>query len=96
MPPINTFSSGLGSLANLNSAEVLVRDDAFDSGEYFAYRAEARMLIGTMGYNRPLGPRDSIDFSVRRVQTTPLERPENSGTSSYIVNQYSILYLMRF
>ena len=92
----DTFSSGLGSLANLNSAEVLVRDDAFDSGEYFAYRAEARMLIGTMGYNRPLGPRDSIDFSVRRVQTTPLERPENSGTSSYIVNQYSILYLMRF
>lgn len=92
----DTFSSGLGSLANLNSAEVLVRDDAFDSGEHFAYRAEARMLIGTMGYNRPLGPRDSIDFSVRRVQTTPLERPENSGTSSYIVNQYSILYLMRF
>ncbi|MGE0357667.1 MAG: Ig-like domain-containing protein [Burkholderiales bacterium] len=92
----DTFSSGLGSLENLNSAEVLVRDDAFDRGEYFAYRAEARMLLGTLGYNRPLGPRDSIDFSVRRVQTTPLWRPENSGISSYIVNQYSILYLMRF
>ena len=92
----DTFSSGLGSLANLNSAEVLVRDDAFDTGDYFAYRAEARMLIGTLGFNRPLGPRDSLDFSFRRVQTTPLLRPENSGTSSYIVNQYSILYLMRF
>ena len=92
----DTFSSGLPSLGNLNTAEVMVRDDAFDGRELFAYRAEARMLLGTLGYNRPLGPRDSLDFSVRRVQTTPLVRQENSGPSSYIVNQYSILYLMRF
>jgi uncharacterized protein YhjY with autotransporter beta-barrel domain len=91
----DTFSSGLASLSNLNSADVFTRDDAFDSGEIFAYRFEARTLIGTLGYNRPLGPRDSIDFSYRRVQTTPLTRPE-SGPSSYNVNQYSILYLMRF
>ena len=92
----DTFSTGLGSLANLNTADVFVRDDAFPNENLFAYRAEARMLLGTLGYNRPLGPRDSIDFSLRRVQTTPLVLPENSGPSSYIVNQYSILYLMRF
>jgi hypothetical protein len=72
-----------------------VRDDALEGGDFFTYRFEATTLLGTLGYNRPLGPRDSIDFSYRRVRTTPLETP-GSGPSSYNVNQYSILYLMRF
>jgi hypothetical protein len=91
----DTFASGFASLWNLNVAEVFVRDDAFDRSDLFAYRFEARTLLGTIGYNRPLGPSDSIDFSYRRVQTTPLKHPE-PGPSNYGVNQYSILYLMRF
>jgi outer membrane autotransporter protein len=91
----DTFASGFSSLWNLNLADVFVRDDALEGGDFFAYRFEATTLLGTLGYNRPLGPRDSIDFSYRHVRTTPLTTP-GSGPSSYSVNQYSILYLMRF
>ncbi len=91
----DTFASGLPSLENLNLADVFVRDDAFENRNFFAYRFEAQTLLGTVGYNRPLGPRDSIDFSYRYVRTTPLTRPD-TGPSSYNVNQYSILYLLRF
>ncbi len=91
----DTFASGFGNLWNLNNAEVFVRDDALEGGEFFAYRFEATTLLGTLGWNWPLGPRDSIDFSYRHVRTKPLD-PKGSGTSTYGVNQYSILYLMRF
>ncbi|MCW5593158.1 MAG: autotransporter outer membrane beta-barrel domain-containing protein, partial [Burkholderiales bacterium] len=91
----DTFASGFGNLWNLNNAEVFVRDDAFEGADFFAYRFEARTLLGTLGYNWPLGPRDSLDFSYRRVRTTPLDAT-GPGPSSYDVNQYAILYLMRF
>ena len=51
-----------------------------------------------MGYNHPLGPRDSVDLSWRRVEVTPQKRPsfDIEGPWRYIDNQYSIVYLMRF
>jgi len=92
------FSSGFASLTNIAIADVATRDDAFDSGEFFAYRFEGKTVLGTFGYNRPLGTRDAIDFSVRRVQSTPSAKPEfdEGGRLRYIVNQYSLLYLLRF
>jgi uncharacterized protein YhjY with autotransporter beta-barrel domain len=94
----DSVSVGRPSLENLVIAEVLVQDDAYPSGEFFAYRFESRTLIGTMGYNRPLGPRDSIDFSWRHARSTPLSKPDFSisGPFRYDANQYSIVYLMRF
>ena len=64
----------------------------------FAYRIEARTGIGTLGWNYPLGARDSIDFSWRHVNTTPKEKPafDYTGPLRYIDNQYFITYLMRF
>ena len=55
-------------------------------------------MIGTLGYNWPLGARDSIDFSWRRVQADAAQEPsfDFSGPLNYIDNQYSIVYLMRF
>jgi hypothetical protein len=61
-------------------------------------------VIWTLGYNRPLGARDSIDFSWRRAQSTSLQPPVAAGitlgggigTPRYTTNQYSIVYLMRF
>ena len=93
----DTFSSGFPSLVNSALAEVFVTDDAFD-GDLVAYRIEARTVLGTLGYNRPLGPRDSLDFSWRRVQSTPTSKPgfDYSGSLRYNENQYSIVYLMRF
>jgi uncharacterized protein YhjY with autotransporter beta-barrel domain len=94
----DTFSSGRASLASIGVADVFVRDDAFDGGELFAYRFDSRTVIGTIGYNYPLGPSDSLDFSWRRVQSTPLGKPDFDLGSAfrYNDNQYSILYLIRF
>lgn len=94
----DAVSTGRPSLENLAIAEVFVQDDAYAGGELFAYRFESKTLLGILGYNRPLGPRDSIDFSWRRVHSTPLTRPDFSisGPFRYEANQYSIVYLMRF
>jgi uncharacterized protein YhjY with autotransporter beta-barrel domain len=94
----DTVSSGRVSLVNGTIADVFVLDDAFPGGEIFAYRFDAKTWAGTLGYNFPLGPRDSIDFSWRRVQSTPTQRPgfDAPGSLRYIDNLYSIVYLMRF
>ena len=93
----DTFASGLPSLTNAAIADVFVIDDAFEN-QLVAYRLEARTVLGTIGYNRPLGPRDSLDFSYRRVQTDPSHKPsfDAGGPLKYIDNQYSIVYLLRF
>jgi outer membrane autotransporter protein len=90
-------SSGRYSLMSLDTADVFTQDDAFGPG-YFAYRFDARTWLGTFGYNRPLGPRDAIDFSYRRAESTPTKGASipSSGPNKYIDNQYSIIYLMRF
>ena len=94
----DTVSDGHASLANLSIADVFVLDDAFPGRDLFAYRFEARTWVGMLGYNFPLGPRDSIDFSWRRVQSTPTSQPayESSGSLRYVDNQYSVVYLLRF
>lgn len=93
----DTVSTGFPSLENLDIAEVLVQDDAFD-GRYFSYRTDAKTVIGTVGYNMSLGPRDSIDFSWRRAEARPLQSPgfQVSGPFRYVANQYAIIYLTRF
>ena len=93
----DTASTGVASLENLAVAEVFAPDDVFGTG-FFAYRFDARTLMGTVGYNHPLGPRDSLDLSWRRVEVTPQKRPsfDFEGPWRYIDNQYSIVYLMRF
>jgi hypothetical protein len=94
----DTVSSGHASLVNLGLAEVFVVDDAFEGQDLFAYKFDAKTFISTLGYNLPLGARDSIDLSWRRVESTPTKRPnfDFSGQLKYIDNQYSIVYLIRF
>jgi hypothetical protein len=84
-------------LEDINIAKILVRDDAFPGGQFFTYRFEGSAVIATLGYNLGFGPRDSIDFSWRRIESTPSSRPAfATSPRSYIVNQYSIVYLTRF
>jgi hypothetical protein len=90
-------SSGPGSLVNVGLADVFVPDDAYPGQDLFAYRFDSHTVLGTFGWNFPLGPRDSIDLSYRRAQSTPSARTTwDSGSLRYIDNQYSIVYLMRF
>ena len=72
-------------------------DDAFENLGYIAYRVDARTVIGTWGVNYPLGARDSIDFSWRRVEAKARKSlAVDIGPIRYYDNQYSLVYLMRF
>ena len=90
-------STGPPSLANVSLAEVFVPDDAYPGEGLLAYRFQGRTVLGTLGWNYPLGPRDSFDLSWRHVQSTPLHGwGAEGGSIHYNVNQYSLVYLMRF
>jgi hypothetical protein len=54
-------------------------------------------VLGTLGLNYPLGPRDSVDFSWRRSQaTTRRSLGPEAADLRYVDNLYSLVYLMRF
>lgn len=90
-------STGRPSLENLSTAKVLVQDDAYAGGQLRSYRLQASTVLATVGLNLGLGARDSLDISWRRIESTPALRPAwASSASSYIANQVSASYLMRF
>ncbi len=91
------FATGQPSLENLAIADVFVVDDAFPARGLFSYRTRGNTFLSTIGYNLGFGERQSLDFSWRRAQSKPNERPSFvTSPSSYIVDQYSIVYLIRF
>jgi hypothetical protein len=90
----DVVSTGRSSPDIVAVAKTFVVDDAFASRGFLSYRIEAKTVLWTLGYNRPLGPRDSIDFSARHIYSTPTDAPASS--TRYVVNQYSLAYLMRF
>lgn len=78
-----------------------VRDDAYFDYALFAHRYDAKTWIGTLGYNWPLGARDSLDFSVRHARATPTDTLSGGGaysgsTPRYSASQLAASYLMRF
>lgn len=90
-------STGLSSLENLEVADVFVQDDAYGGGQLFSYRFFGNTVLSTLGYNLGLGPRHSLDLSWQRAQSTPRFRPGfATSPSSYIADQYSLVYLIRF
>lgn len=90
-------STGRASLENVSIAKVFVQDDAYPGGQFFSYKFTGSTLLTTLGYNLGLGSRDSLDFSWRRVESTPSLRPSFvTSPKSYIDNQWSITYLLRF
>lgn len=93
----NATTSASASLENIDIATVFNTDDAYPGRNFSVYRFEAKSVLSTLGYNWSIGPRDSLDFAWRRVETTPDQRPSFAvSPRSYIANQYSIFYLMRF
>jgi uncharacterized protein with beta-barrel porin domain len=89
-------STGRHTLANINVAKVFSPDDAFTS--LYAYRVDGKTLLFTLGYNLPFGPKDSLDFSWRRVQSASAVSSglASAGTPHYRANQLSIVYLTSF
>ena len=90
-------STGKASLENLSIADVFVVDDAFLGTGFLTYRTKGKTVLSTLGYNLGLGQVHSIDLSWRRVMSTPEFRPSfATSPRSYVVDQYSLVYLMRF
>ncbi len=93
----DTLSAGSPSLKNADTADVLEQDDVFTNKQLTQYRFDGKTYLGTIGYNLPLGPKDSLDFSWRYIRSSPDDEPSYvNGTTRYIVNQYSLVYLVRF
>lgn len=91
------LSTGAGSLENLDGSTARVRDDVFVRQNYITYRFGGDTVLATLGYNLALGPTDGLDFSWRRVESTPSSVPDYvAHKKSYVDNQYSIVYLVRF
>jgi hypothetical protein len=93
----HAVSTGSGSLEDLAAAQLFVEDDAYPGMGFNSYRFEGKTWLSTIGYNMGFGPRHALDLSWRRAQSTPDIRPSYATSpKSYIANQYSIIYLIRF
>jgi uncharacterized protein with beta-barrel porin domain len=93
----HVVSTGTGSIEDLAVAQVFVDDDAFGGRDYHSYRFEGKTWISTVGFNMGFGPRHALDLSWRRAQSTPDYRPSFAvSPKSYVADQYSIIYLIRF
>lgn len=89
-------STARPSLANLDIAKVFTQDDVFGKG-FTSYRFDAKTWIATVGYNLGFGPRDSLDLSWRRAQSTPTDSTSFPAPGfRYVVNQFNVVYLKRF
>ena len=94
----DTVASGLPSLAFVDIAKAIVRDDAFLAQQRFAYRVEARTVLTTIGGNLALSEGHSLDLSWRWIQATPTDSPGFVPIERirYRVNQFTFAYLARF
>jgi len=91
------LSTGARSFENFEGSKARVEDDVFVRQNFVTYRFGGDTVLATFGYNLSLGPTDSLDFSWRRVESTPSSVPEFvAHKKSYVDNQYSIVYLVRF
>jgi uncharacterized protein YhjY with autotransporter beta-barrel domain len=86
---VTSIDSGSAFYDGLSDIEEI--DDAYYNQTLEAIRFDAKTWLLRLGYNLPLGPRDSLDFSYRRVRSTPTR-----GGGSYEGNRLSAAYLMRF
>lgn len=90
-------STGRASLENVTISKVFVVDDAFTGGQFFSYQLYGTTWLANVGYNISLGPRSGLDFSWRRVESTPDLRPSwATSPKSYVANQLFANYLLRF
>lgn len=89
-------STGQLTLELISRAEVYTPDDAFADPQLYAYRFNGSTVLATLGYNHGFSPKHALDFSWRRVESTPGQKKNYFTSSGYIVNQFSIVYLMNF
>jgi len=94
----DVVSTARPALADIDIADAIVLDDVFTDTPRFSYRVKANTVLMTLGYNVALSEKHALDFSWRRVQSTPTRSPGFATPDSirYVVNQLSVFYLFRF
>jgi uncharacterized protein YhjY with autotransporter beta-barrel domain len=95
----DVVSTGQSDLGSLDIASAYVKDDVFSTDvTRFSYRFRANTYLLGVGYNYALGATDSLDFSWRWAQSTPLHQPGFAGADfiRYFDNQFTVVYLVRF
>jgi uncharacterized protein YhjY with autotransporter beta-barrel domain/mono/diheme cytochrome c family protein len=94
----DVVSSGLHTLGNVNIAQSFQQDDAFTRHSLYAYRVRGQTFLLTTGLNIPLGAKDSLDFSYRRVLSRSMTESNVPGVGAprYFASQFSIVYLTSF
>jgi hypothetical protein len=90
-------ADGQPALELIDIAKVFALDDAFPGEQLYCYRFDGKTVIATLGYNIGFSSRHSLDISWRRIESTPDQRPSYATSpTSYVANQYSIVYLVNF
>ena len=89
-------STGQPTLELISSADVFAPDDAFTDSQLTTYRLDGSTVLTTLGYNHGFSPNHALDFSWRRIESTPGQKKNYSTSSGYVVNQFSLVYLMSF
>ncbi|MEQ1813654.1 MAG: hypothetical protein ABL860_04280 [Candidatus Nitrotoga sp.] len=90
-------STGQPTLELISRAEVYTPDDAFTDPQLYAYRFNGSTVLATLGYNHGFSPKHALDFFWRRVESIPDGQKVVYATSSgYVVNQFSLVYLISF
>lgn len=94
---VSTTGRGTAQYAAIASASA--PDDAFGRSGRVAWRLDARTVIWTIGYNLPLGSRDSLELTWRHARSTafvPAAALYGGDAPRYRVNRYWLFYLLRF
>lgn len=94
----DSVTTATPSTENAGIATALARnDDAYPGRGLTSYRFDGKSVLTTLGYNLGLNAQSSLDFSWRRIRVWP-EQAEQLITipSSYVTNQFSVAYLLRF
>lgn len=94
----DVVSTARPALAAVDIADAIVQDDVFTDTARFSYRVKANTVLTTLGYNLALGEKQALDFSWRWVQSTPTTLPgfATPDRIRYVVNQFTVAYLLRF
>ncbi|MGB9093873.1 MAG: hypothetical protein WCB93_07150 [Gallionella sp.] len=93
----DVVSAGQPSLQLFDIAKVFAQDDAFPSGQLYSYRFDGTSLLTTLGYNIGFGASQAVDISWRRIRSRADFVPAYAtSATSYVANQYSIVYLVNF
>ncbi len=85
-------------LWSTNNSNAYTQDDAFADPEIYSFRFYGTTVLSTLGYNLKIGPRNSMDISWRRATSSVnyVTPALGNATLSYVANQYTAVYLVRF